>query len=498
MISFVLNARVWARRSLLPVVAVVALAAPSVAVVTSADAALTAQKTLKISNAVHTAAVGSTVKVTTSGGSGTGKVTFLVKGTHCKIDAATGSLTAKSAATCVVTASKASSAGFKAATAAAVTFTFSVEQAPLKITNKTLAGSVGAPISVTFSGGSGSGVVTYMTTGSVCSINSSTGQLNAQAVGTCPVTVSKAASGIYPAATSAPVTFTFGIGTQAPLVISNTVLDGVVGTALAVVTTGGSGDGLVTFATSGDGCSIVSDTGALSDSAPGTCSVTATKAATANYKAATSSPVVFTFIASSGGGGGGSNVESPTYATPDIATLTSVTGTYGSQIDATADGDKYFIDKYYNSNDHWYINYMKSGAKVTLTWHVTGSYGQSLAYQPVTLYGNLNYSTAKGVTWDAASLNSYSTSGSANQGSLAGTTDVNGDVTFTLTNTNTQTGPAPTDYTTVGGAEGNEGPFRYTDMILGIGSDTYTSGTPNPSVDEQVDRVDFVLIPAGN
>ena len=455
-----------------------------------ANASTKAQKTLKISNTKLTGSVGTQLKVTTSGGSGSGAVKFTVKGAGCTIGSTSGELKATAATTCTVTAVKAASGAYKAATSAAVKFVFSLSQAPLRITNTTLTGEVGTPIIVTAAGGSGSGAVTFNTTGAVCSINSSTGALTAGAVGSCPVTASKAGSGKYPAITSAPVTFHFGVGTQATLTIANTTLTGSVGTPLAVTVSGGSGTGAVTYSVTGTGCTIDPASGALSDTAAGTCVVTATKAADANYQAASSAPVTFTFAVGGGGGGG----DTPTFSNPDSATLTSITGTDGAQINDTVNGDAYFINQYYSATDHWYENYIDAGATVTMTWQVDGANGQPLASQPVTLTDNLAYACAVGTTWTDANLNINPGCGGGTEGTETGTTNANGVVSFTVTNTNTVTGTRPADMTTTGGAEANEKVYDWTRFVLVIGTDTITAN-PNTTVDQATDLVDLIVIP---
>jgi len=453
----------------------------------TAGAATMAQKTLKITNISLKATVGTSIKVTTSGGSGSGALKFMAAGAHCSIST-TGSLSASAATSCKVTVTKAASKGYSAATSASKTFTFAAPAPSVKISNTSLSAKVGVTITVTATGGSGTGAYNFATTGAVCSINSVTGVLSALAVGTCPVTVTKGS------VTSLPVTFTFTEGDQPALVIGNdTSTDSLVGTATSVFTTGGAGTGAVSYSVTGTGCTIDAS-GALNDAAAGNCVVTATKASDGNFAAATSAPATFTFVVP----GPGTKVENPTFSNPDKAVLTSVTGTDGSQIDDTVNGQAYFINQYFSPSDHWYINYINPGTTVTLNWMVTGSYGQPLVNTSVALQGNLGYSSAKGITWSQSTLNSYPGTGSATpQGYLQGKTDANGMVSFTLNNTNTvlQAGTRPSDLTTTGGAEKNENSNLYTDMLLQIGTDTYTS-SPNSKVNEATDRVDFILIPA--
>ncbi len=461
----------------------------------SSSLSATAATPFKITNTVSTAKDGAIVMVKTSGGSGNGAVIFTVGGTVCKINAKTGALTSPVNATCFVTAIKHQSRLVPEAKATHRFVFFTASQAALTISNKKLTGEVGIPITVTAKGGTGTGAVTFATTGATCSINAESGALNAFAVGTCPVTATKAGSGMYPAITSPAVTFTFTAGPQAALLIGNSPLTGTIGTPVALFTSGGSGNGAVTYTVTGTGCSL--NGASLSDTSAGACTVIATKAASASFLSATSAPAVFTFSAATGGGG--NTGENPTYATPDVATLTSVTGQTGSQIDDTVNGDSYFINAYYFPSDHWYMNYLNEGATVTLNWHVNGSDGKKLVGANVTLYSNLDYSSGCGVTWDAsnAGLNSCSNGGGSGQGSITGTTDEDGNVSFTLVNTNTNaiSGVRSSKTPATAAAEADEATFHYCDMLLEVNTDVYTSGTPNPSINLATDRVDFILGP---
>ncbi len=194
------------------------------------------------------------------------------------------------------------------------------------------------------------------------------------------------------------------------------------------------------------------------------------------------------YASASGHVSGAAISNSPSVANPDRAVLTAVSGTYGTQIDDTANGLTHFINAYYNNADHWYMDYLVGGSTATLTWHVTGANGQVLANQPVTLFDNLAYSSATGTTWAASGLNTNP------NGTMSGTTDANGNVTFTVTNTNSAAGTPPTDVTSIGGAEGNEGLFPWSCFLLAVGNDVYT-GDPAQNVNQSTDRVDFIVIP---
>ena len=95
----------------------------------------------------------------------------------------------------------------------------------------------------------------------------------------------------------ASFSFTAAAGTpQAPL--SVTSASGTVGTSITLATTGGSGTGAVTFAAvagTAGGCAVSGRP--LSATSPGTCFVTASKAADSTYLGANSTPVAITFAA---------------------------------------------------------------------------------------------------------------------------------------------------------------------------------------------------------
>jgi hypothetical protein len=278
-----------------------------------------AQAPLLISNAVTTSVVGTPITLTTSGGSGTGAVTFAATGTGCSI---TGSvLSASQPTVCTVVATKAASAKFAAATSAPVPFTFTgLPQAALSITNTTLSEFAGTSVTLVASGGSGTGAVTFAATGTGCSVAGSV--LSADQPTTCSVVATKAASGAYAAVSSPAVVFSFVGVAQEALAIANPTLTELAGTPVTLTVTGGSGTGALTFAATGIGCSVLGDQ--LSVTLPTTCSVVATKAASGIYAAAESPAVVFTFT--------GIAQE------PVVITNTILTGFTGTPISLTATG----------------------------------------------------------------------------------------------------------------------------------------------------------------
>ncbi len=90
-------------------------------------------------------------------------------------------------------------------------------QAPLSISNMTTTGYLGKPITLTTSGGSGNGAVSFLVTGTGCSVSvadvGGVYQLDATTPATCIVTAKKGgglsnAGGLFQEATSGPVPFT--------------------------------------------------------------------------------------------------------------------------------------------------------------------------------------------------------------------------------------------------------------------------------------------------
>jgi subtilisin family serine protease len=163
------------------------------------------QATLTITNAATTGTARTPITLTTTGGSGTGAVSFATTGSGCSISGAV--LNATAAATCVVTATKAASAGFIATTSAPKSFIFLGAQVPLVISNTNTQGVVGTPITLTTTGGSGTGAVSFAATGTGCSISETA--LSATAAATCVVTATKESQGVFGEAKSVAKNFTF-------------------------------------------------------------------------------------------------------------------------------------------------------------------------------------------------------------------------------------------------------------------------------------------------
>jgi len=197
--------------------------------------------------------------------------------------ASNGTVTIAQVGTCEVLADQAGDATYSAAPQASVSF--AIAKANQAVLSMSSASSVafGNAISLTTTGGSGTGAVTYSTTGT-CSVSGSTLTVG-DAGSACTVTASKAADTNYLAENSAAQTITITRVDQATLTVAMSSTQAY-GTTQLLNFAGGSGPGAVTYSATGT-CSISGSS--LTIGAVGTsCSVTATKAQSQNYSAATS------------------------------------------------------------------------------------------------------------------------------------------------------------------------------------------------------------------
>ena len=226
-----------------------------------------------------------TLDSTSSGCSISGdKVSFTATGT-CKVDFNDAGNGAFAAASQVQQSIKISATGLKT-------------QATLFLTSTS--GIVGNSLLLASKGGSGTGTVSYAVTNvgtAGCTIFGTV--LRATNAGTCTATVTKAADANYKVALSSATTVTFTVSatghkTQAALTLTST--SGIAGNSLTFTSKGGSGTGAVSYAVTNVGTAECSVSGtALNANKAGTCTVTVTKAADANYKVALSSATTVTF-----------------------------------------------------------------------------------------------------------------------------------------------------------------------------------------------------------
>lgn len=143
-------------------------------------------------------------------------------------------------------------------------------------------------ITMTSSGGSGTGVVTYAivaggsATGCTLANNTASNTISAETSGTCLIQATKAQDVDYFAATSSTVTFTFNKLTQDALTITADNFRR--GETTSVLATGGNTSETIAYSASG-ACSILTTT--LSSSGTGPCEIVATRAGNSIYELVT-------------------------------------------------------------------------------------------------------------------------------------------------------------------------------------------------------------------
>ncbi|MGV1015479.1 MAG: hypothetical protein ACOYB4_10955, partial [Methyloceanibacter sp.] len=268
-------------------------------VATSAASAITTinkanQATVTLSGVPGTAAVGDTFTAVAGGGSGTGAYSYAVTGTACTVNPSTGAGTVDQVSGgCSVTASRAADSDYNVATSAAsaITTINKADQATLTAVVTPSTVTFGSTAALTSTGGSGSGLVSFSAGASTgCSVAGSTLSIT-DASGTCSVTATKAADSSYNAATSAAAPVTMNKATQAAVTVTAPATATVGQTGLSAAAAGGSGSGAYSYSSSTPAvCSVNASSGALTISATGSCSITATRATDNNYLVSATSP----------------------------------------------------------------------------------------------------------------------------------------------------------------------------------------------------------------
>ena len=250
------------------------------------------QSTLTVSST--SGIYGSSISLTSSGGSGAGAITFAVTSpgsAGCSITGST-TLNATSPGTCTVTATKATSTNYLVASSAATTITFARQQQS-SLAVSTTSGDLYTGVIVSVLGGSGSGTVSSSVSSGTANCSLTSGVVSARAVGSCTLTVTKDGDTFYQPETSTfTLTFSRALPTQGSLTSPTT---GTAGSGINLSFSGGSGTGAIsyTIASAGSaGCSI--SNGVLTAATAGKCIVTITRADDDVY-ASQSTNVEFTF-----------------------------------------------------------------------------------------------------------------------------------------------------------------------------------------------------------
>ena len=201
-------------------------------------------------------------------------------------------LTGNSSGTCIVSASEAGNTNYEAVTSNQVAVGVGIsQQATLILTVGSTTINANGSTSLTTSGGSGTGAISYQTTGP-CSVSGSV--LTATGEGSCQVTAFKAGtSGQFADATSLPVLVTIHQATSPPLILTaSPTTIGFDGSA-TLSTTGGIVSGPVSYGVTGTGRCYI-NANQLIGTQVGTCTVTANQAQTSVYSATISNTVTIT------------------------------------------------------------------------------------------------------------------------------------------------------------------------------------------------------------
>ena len=243
-----------------------------------------------------------TIALSGTGGSGTGAYTYALDAPNsaagCSV--ASSTLTYTTAGTCSVSVTRAASGNYAAVTSPV---SVAISKASQTITFTQIASQVFSVSTLTASATASSSltpVAFTSTTTSVCTVSGST--ITMVSAGTCTLSADQSGNTNYLAATTASMSFTITAGSQGGFTLSQQASSANSLSATPnLSTSGGSGTGAVTYSTSNGtatGCQLSSTTSAsatLSASTPGTCLITATKAADSAYSSATSTALTFTF-----------------------------------------------------------------------------------------------------------------------------------------------------------------------------------------------------------
>jgi Tol biopolymer transport system component len=163
-----------------------------------------------------------------------------------------------------------------------------VDQEPLVLTGAPSSAVYDTSFTVSTSGGSGTGEVTFAASDACSNTDGGAVITMTSGTGTCTIVATKSGDDHYNDATSAPASVLATKAAQATLTVIDAPATAELGTSFTVGSAGGSGTGAVIFSASG-ACTNT-DGGALITmvASSGTCSITATKAADDNYEQTTS------------------------------------------------------------------------------------------------------------------------------------------------------------------------------------------------------------------
>jgi len=259
-----------------------------------------AQATLEVIPSGATLEFGKIVELSTSGGSGSGAVSFNVTGQGCTLTE--NKLTAQQKTSCVVIAKKAADDTYNETYSKVVVYNFTapplIKQAPLVISTPSRTINVGQATTLSISGGSGTGAITYGIVGNGCKLSGTS--LTSTAPVSCVITAKKARDSTYLEALSNYLVVTF-IAVPKPIdnskltfAITSQQTEATVNQKIRLTTIGGP-TGAVSYTVTNGNCSI-SDS-FLTSSVSAQCGVIAIlKPSDLRLKTVTSDAVTFTFV----------------------------------------------------------------------------------------------------------------------------------------------------------------------------------------------------------
>ena len=225
------------------------------------------------------ATYGSNLTLTSSGGSGSGSVSWQVVSGTCSVDGAT--LTPDDAgSSCVVRATKAQDTNYNAVSSSNTTVTIA-RSSQSALTVSSTSATYGSNLTLTSSGGSGSGSVSWQVVSGTCSVDGAT-LTPGNAGSSCVVRATKAQDTNYNAVNSANTTITTNRATQSGFFITN-LASFVTGSNLSMTASGGQSGGSISWSLTSGIC-VLSGTTLTATRGGVTCTIEATRAGNSNYQ----------------------------------------------------------------------------------------------------------------------------------------------------------------------------------------------------------------------
>jgi hypothetical protein len=219
---------------------------------------------------------GTPIQLTTSGGSGSGAISYVVSDNGSASCVVNGTqLTFTSAGTCKVVATRDADNVFDTRSSASTTITIDRSN-QTSLSAATTTGDLLTGIIVSVTGGGGTGSVSTSVTSGTANCTLTAGVVTARNFGTCLLSISKAGDTNFFSASGA-VTLTFAKALPVMGTVSSPA-SSALGTGITLAYTGGTGNGAVTYTLVSPGtagCSITN--GVLNATSGGKCTVTVTK-----------------------------------------------------------------------------------------------------------------------------------------------------------------------------------------------------------------------------